>query len=148
MSEAFRYYVAGFLLKGDHVLLVRKNRPKWQDGFLNGIGGEVEGSETPEQAMEREFHEEAGAVFCGWDLFANEVGPGYAVSFFRLRIASDYVWTAPKWNDVGEELRWIPLQTKEPVIGNLNWLLPLALDPRKFVANLVTLSSIKEIVTW
>jgi 8-oxo-dGTP pyrophosphatase MutT (NUDIX family) len=60
-------YVVGFLFSEDEsrVLLVWKNRPAWQDGKLNGVGGKIEAGETPLQAMEREFKEETyfGALF-------------------------------------------------------------------------------------
>ena len=42
------------------VALIRKNRPQWQAGLLNGIGGKREGNETPVETMVREFREEAG----------------------------------------------------------------------------------------
>ena len=42
------------------VLLVKKQRPQWQKGRLNGIGGKIEGNETPWAAMDRESLEEAG----------------------------------------------------------------------------------------
>jgi 8-oxo-dGTP diphosphatase len=42
------------------VLLIQKNRPDWQAGKLNGIGGHVEEGETDREAMSREFQEEAG----------------------------------------------------------------------------------------
>jgi len=42
------------------VLLIRKNKPIWQAGALNGVGGKVEAGEAPVDAMTREFYEEAG----------------------------------------------------------------------------------------
>lgn len=55
-------YVVGFMFSPDEqfVLLIRKNRPAWQAGLLNGIGGKIEDGETPRYAMVREFYEEAG----------------------------------------------------------------------------------------
>lgn len=45
---------------GDKVLLVKKDRPKWQRGRFNLVGGKIEEGETPEQAALRELEEEAG----------------------------------------------------------------------------------------
>jgi hypothetical protein len=59
-------YVVGFVFSKDlsRVLLVLKNRPAWQDGKFNGIGGKIEGDETAFEAMNREFVEET--YFDGW----------------------------------------------------------------------------------
>jgi 8-oxo-dGTP pyrophosphatase MutT (NUDIX family) len=45
---------------GDAKLLVLKNRPEWQAGRLNLIGGKVEPGETHEDAARRELLEETG----------------------------------------------------------------------------------------
>ena len=52
-------YVLGFMFSPDmeRILLMRKNRPEFQAGKFNGIGGKIEGTETPLQAMIREFEE-------------------------------------------------------------------------------------------
>jgi 8-oxo-dGTP pyrophosphatase MutT (NUDIX family) len=42
------------------VLLVLKERPSWQKGRLNLVGGKVEEGETPQQAALRELKEESG----------------------------------------------------------------------------------------
>lgn len=66
--------VVGFLFDdtGDNVLLIRKNRPDWMAGRLNGIGGKVESGESPESAMYREFWEETGVTIAwpGWTGYA------------------------------------------------------------------------------
>lgn len=53
-------YIVGFLFPPslDKVVLVRKCKPAWQNGRLNGVGGAIERGETPHQAMSREFGEE------------------------------------------------------------------------------------------
>ena len=47
---------------GEKILLVKKDRPAWQSGRLNLVGGKIEEGETPEQAALRELKEEAGFV--------------------------------------------------------------------------------------
>src|SRR6187551_944090 len=56
-------YACGFLFSPDRarVLLIRKRRPAWQAGKLNGVGGKIEPSDdSPLAALTREFREEAG----------------------------------------------------------------------------------------
>lgn len=61
------HYVVGLIVdKFDYVLLIRKNRPEWQAGRLNGIGGRVEEGETPYEAMVRECSEECGLGLYNW----------------------------------------------------------------------------------
>lgn len=57
-----RNYVLGFVFSPDlrEVYLIRKNRPEWQRGLLNGIGGKIEQGETDAAAMHREAFEESG----------------------------------------------------------------------------------------
>jgi len=56
-------YVVGFAFDSQGwFALIEKNRPDWQKGLWNGIGGKIEGDESPADAMSREFHEEAGQL--------------------------------------------------------------------------------------
>jgi len=57
-----KHYVVGFVFdeKMERVVLITKNRPAWQAGLLNGVGGHIEVGETPFVAMAREFEEETG----------------------------------------------------------------------------------------
>lgn len=77
-------YVAGFLFSTDRqrVVLIRKNRPSWQAGKLNGVGGHIEFGETPEMAMEREFSEEVGCAGFVWQPVSVLFGKTFHVHFF------------------------------------------------------------------
>ena len=58
-------YVLGFLFSPDlsSVVLIKKNRPSWQAGKLNGVGGKYEASdELLSLAMHREFSAETGVM--------------------------------------------------------------------------------------
>lgn len=72
-------YVVGFLFDTDkaNVALIKKTRPAWQAGKLNGIGGKIEDTDaSPAEAMSREFFEETGVRIAalGWDNFGKLVG--------------------------------------------------------------------------
>lgn len=63
-------FVVGFLFDDEgKVALIRKEKPAWQKGHLNGIGGKIEPGEEPLKAMRREFLEETGAGVLEWRLF-------------------------------------------------------------------------------
>lgn len=55
-------YSGGFLFSPDksEVILIRKAKPSWMAGKLNGVGGKIEPGETPLCACVREFEEETG----------------------------------------------------------------------------------------
>ncbi|MCB7129017.1 MAG: NUDIX hydrolase [Candidatus Brocadiales bacterium] len=64
-------YVCGFLFDKDNksIVLIRKNHPPWQNGYMNGVGGWIKAEEEPVDAMQREFNEEAGMRLGGWKCF-------------------------------------------------------------------------------
>lgn len=123
-------YVVGFLLDDqDGVALIRKNRPEWQAGRLNGIGGHVEPDERPYDAMCREFHEETGVSIRGWKRFVVMDFPGARITFFRHRVPSTIAIGLRSATD--EEVAVYPLHMVRDdafyrIIPNLSWLLPLA----------------------
>lgn len=55
-------YVLGFAFNKakNFVVLILKNKPVWQKGRFNGVGGKIEAAETSIGAMIREFEEETG----------------------------------------------------------------------------------------
>ena len=111
----------GFLFneKGE-VCLIEKMRPEWQKGRLNGVGGYMEDGETPEQAMVREFEEEAGSVV-NWHLFYLIYGSTYELYCFtsrddaRVKTMTD---ETVSWYRVDE----LPVN----ILSNLKWLIPMA----------------------
>lgn len=69
-------YVVGLVFDEtmERVVLVRKNRPKWQARKLNGVGGGWDEGESREEAVRREFREEAGVDIEKWTFFAASTG--------------------------------------------------------------------------
>lgn len=145
-------YVAGFLFDGSgRVLLVLKQRPSWQKWLWNGVGGKIEPGEMPDVAMVREFREEVGLFMPTWRHFATEQGNGYTVYFYTAHTEHE-MQIVRATNDVGEELNWWPVRgidTEIAMVGNLRWLIPLALDWRRGDVPLFRFTdNIKERPTW
>lgn len=132
MSE--QRYVVGFLFDEDErtVVLLRKNRPAWQAGKLNGMGGHVEPGESFDDAMVRECQEESGLTLLqGWTRFAELRGHGMRMGCYRSseRDAAQQVGAA---NDVGERFELHSVQAvmsaSVETIPNLRWLVPMAMS--------------------
>jgi 8-oxo-dGTP diphosphatase len=148
-------FTCGFLFRGcNEVLLVQKRNPRWQLGLLNGIGGKVGPFETFDDGMRREFLEETGRDVPDFKVYATEQNTQYAtVYFYKARLPVADKWEPPPRNDVGEDLMWVnvsDIYDKRVTVGNLQWLIPLALDPRRLTrVNVISpLDNITERPTW
>lgn len=133
---ALTKYVAGLLFRDDEVALIRKNRPDWQAGKLNAVGGKVEPSEYPVYAMRREFAEEAGyqPPLTDWRQFCTLEHPhrGGEVHFFTA-MWDQGIGPITK-NMTDEPVDWYKVRdvlapSYQLIIPNLRWLIPLALNP-------------------
>lgn len=131
--KGIQQYVCGFLFSADRsrVLLIRKIRPAWQAGKLNGIGGKIEPGETAIGAMGREFREEAGIDGSEWQHVltlsgADDAGSGrgWAGHFFR---AFGDVDAARAVTDEPLEIHRSDALPPD-VLPNLRWMIPLMLD--------------------
>jgi 8-oxo-dGTP diphosphatase len=121
-------YVVGFAFDTrGRVALIRKNRPAWQAGRLNGIGGHVEPGEAPRDAMTREFQEETGTRLDGWERFAVMAFPGAIIYFYRLRNLHPIRLDGLRSITDEEVCIWDHRGLySTDVIPNLTWLVPLA----------------------
>jgi len=122
--------VCGFLFSPemDRVVLIRKNRPEWQAGLLNGVGGKVEEDEFAEQAVAREFAEETGMRVDHWRAFClhRDKSHGYEVVYYAAVGAVESARTTTDEEIVVCAVADVP---HLEVIPNLRWLIPMALDP-------------------
>jgi len=120
-------YVLGFLFnkQGNMVWLIRKNKPQWQAGKLNGIGGKVEENEKPHVAMRREFKEEAGLDIEDWKFYGTMNDKDHTFIVYCYYAYSDEMATTMTEESVGVySSEFLPLN----VIPNLRWLIPMALS--------------------
>ena len=123
-------YVLGFAFstRAEFVLLLLKNRPDWQRGKLNGVGGKIEEGESPRAAMAREFEEETGieTPLIIWHNFASFSGDDHEIECFSTVFNHEALEQAE-----GEEtpmLVGIHHLHQMAVIPNLRWLIPMALS--------------------
>lgn len=139
-------YVLGFFFgynDGDgstYVVLVRKSKPEWQRGKLNGIGGLVEDSDpNGTSAMIREFKEETGVQTRAedWLHYAElKLENGDNVIVFK-GFAPGYVEVS---GTPEEPVRWVDVKDivmgDSEMISNLRWLIPMALDQNRIEAEI------------
>lgn len=131
MSDVKRYVVGFYFASRSVVLGIRKRRPEWQRGKLNGIGGHVEEGESFEAAMVREFEEEAGVLIRSerWAHFCTLHGPAqvdaddFEVRFFVASLEDE---DEVPLTCTDEEVAWFPVDSLiKHGVPNLRWLLPM-----------------------
>lgn len=130
-------YVVGFMFDSsfENVALIRKTKPEWQAGKLNGIGGKVElFDETNWHAMMREFGEETGVKnLTGWNPFCTMSGLNNDGSEFEVDCFYNHGWPLEELKSPEEEKIEIHevkniLCGTQNTIGNLPWLITMAID--------------------
>ena len=120
-------YVVGYLFNRDtnEVCLIQKNRPNWQKGRLNGVGGHIEQGENPQDAMPREFWEEAGERNIAWRQFLFITGTGYELYCFTAKATRQNVMNVHSATD--EIIGWYSVESLPDIIlPNLKWIIPMA----------------------
>jgi 8-oxo-dGTP diphosphatase len=130
--DDYKEYVLGFMFNcyGDRLLLINKNRPLWQKGKINGIGGKLEANEHILEAMIREFKEETGIFSTDWEhcitLYSSK--EKWVVYVFRgnLNEKTD-VYNYKHMTDETVLLADVDDLPKN-CIYNLKWIIPLLKD--------------------
>lgn len=127
-------YVLGFIFSTDlkRVALLRKDRPEWQAGKLNGIGGKLEKNELALDGMVRECQEET-SIFIpeeNWNYFAVFDGEYHQVHCFKTTYHNIEDLVCPE----SEKIEYISLDNlhKEHLMDNVKYLIPMALSSCKF----------------
>ena len=129
-------FVVGFAFSenANSVLLVRKQRPEWQKGLLNGIGGKIEEGETSLDAMHRECKEETGLSLNwlrkGLMQGKHSAGEGYAADDgrrFQCYIFYAFSQEIFNFKQIEDEVLGVydPSLVRRPdVVENLTFLIP------------------------
>jgi 8-oxo-dGTP diphosphatase len=135
LPEGKSLYCVGFMfsLGMKAVVLIRKKRPDWQRGLLNGVGGKLQGGEAPLEGMRREFREETGVEWDDWSPLARLDFPEATVWFFWA--ASDSAFMACK-TQTDEEVEFHftdelwqrgSFGSDLGIVPNALWLVPMAM---------------------
>ena len=90
-------YCLGFVFSPDRgrVLLIRKRRPAWQAGRLNGIGGHCLDTESMDQTMRREAGEEAGIGWLHWAQNGFLNGERFTIGIFYAVLHGHFPTVSP-----------------------------------------------------
>jgi 8-oxo-dGTP diphosphatase len=124
-------YVLGFMLdeRGEQVVLIRKNKPTWQAGKWNGVGGKIEPGEVPIAAMVREFAEETSRFTSesDWDCFCKLHSDDFEVFCFRAH-SDAHLKGAMTVTDETVCALSVAILDRVETISNILWLVHMALD--------------------
>lgn len=126
-------FTLGFIFSPsfDRVLLMHKNRPDWQAGKVNGIGGKVEGDESLVACMVRETFEETGLNIPDekWSQVGQFGADTWTVFVYCSVFTGDQASIESKTD---ERVEWFRVdQIPENAIENLNWMIPICVDKLK-----------------
>jgi 8-oxo-dGTP diphosphatase len=127
-ENKMKIYVLGFCFSENksHVALIHKNKPEWQKGLINGIGGKLENNESPFDCMTREFKEETDVEIENWKYFGELQGPEFRVILFKC--FTDLVFNVKTVEEEKIEVFNVKNIPFNKTIPNLQWLIPLASD--------------------
>lgn len=137
IKDDFSRMVVGFVFDEgfNNVLLIQKQKPDWQRGYFNGIGGKCKQDEPPRLAIARETYEETTMDIepASWTHFVTlrtgskpEPSPDVEVCFF-FTVVERCVLTSAH-SETKEQLLIILRSNLQhyKTLPNLQWMIPLA----------------------
>lgn len=129
----FAFWVGSAIRGNDEVLLIRKNKPSWQKGKLNGVGGFIEDGESPVEAMVREFKEETNLVTenTDWEERVHLQGIDEDKNKWEVFIFSSSLDFSKAESITDEKLEVVNLSnlsSRKDLMFNLHWIIPFCLD--------------------
>lgn len=132
-------YVLGFIFDDEekNVLLIQKQRPLWQKGLFNGIGGKVENFDDNHfLAIQREVFEETNLTITNWKYFAKLTDQQFFdIDCFKTNLSKEQLKNYQTMTDEDVQIKSIEslYKTKfNDCISNLSWLIGICLDRDSF----------------
>ncbi len=110
------------------ILLMKKSKPEWQKGKLNGIGGKIEADETPLACIVREIQEETSIKLDPTTLtFIGNIGDhDWTMAVFTQIYQGS---TADAQSLEAEPIAWFSIDAlPKHTLANLRWMIPYALE--------------------
>lgn len=128
MQEFVVVYADPVGIATNEVLIVNKDRPPWQAGRRNLVGGKIEPGESPESAAIRELKEESGLTMMP-ETYPEVVGriTGSWGIVHVVKIAVKDMWLRPDKLETEkvEWIKWHILREDPLLIPNLRVVIPL-----------------------
>jgi 8-oxo-dGTP diphosphatase len=125
-------HTLGFLFDPtyEHVALIRKNRPAWAFGLLNGIGGKVDSLDMGiADTMYREFKEETGVEVTDWKQFGILTSPEHDFRIGLFAAAHPDVYNVQSVTDEEvclQEVRHVLCALPHYYCENTQWMVAMA----------------------
>ncbi len=132
-NYSMQEYVIGFVFNKDltSVLLMHKNSPAWQNGFINGLGGKVESDEDTFTTVSREIEEESGLKIPKehWVKSGRIYSDSFTVDVFGYMYESNMNDAVTKED---EPIEWFRVDDlPHNTLENVPWLMHITLDKLK-----------------
>lgn len=126
-------YTLGFIFNQDtsEVLLMHKNRPEFQIGKLNGVGGRIESNENSADCIVREVLEETSKQTQreSWAYFGLIRGANWQVDLYTMLHFGN---TDDFSTTTDEKIEWFKINDlPDNILEKLNWMIPMAMEKLK-----------------
>lgn len=132
----------------DKILLVTKDKPEWQKGKLNLLGGKVEDDEIPAEAAIRELKEESGLeTRFAPHYFGRIEGDEYIVYCYCIIVDSNELNPRPEETQEIDWYNWYDVKNYDNLIPNLKLIIPLIrCDVDNWVINQINENNLKVMI--
>lgn len=137
-------YTLCFIIQNERVLLLNREKSRWM-GSWNGVGGKIQGDETPTDCILREVLEETGIKLnkIKYKGVISQVIDNFEKGYiyvFISRLPDDYIYNTPKKFSEGildwKEISWILNPKNTGVVADIPKVLPVMLQDENIYEHL------------